>query len=182
MIILVVRMIILVARMTTPHRTPWGPGGARGPKGPKGAQVAPRGPLGAQGAPWGPKGPKRAQGPPKEYPGAPWGPLGTPGGSGPGPGPRSLDQVHGPGPWALGPSCVAMQVSPVLPSRSLLCCQAGLSRVAKQVPRISPNPPGGSGGWSPPGFGGVRGAKPPRWGRRHSRHRPYSTVRHASDY
>ena len=94
MIILVVRMIILVARMTTP-RGPVGAGGHEGPKGrhfrgPKGPtgrnfskkcnflwgfhffprpiamDLGPRGPKGPHGAPWGPTGP----------PGAPWGPLG----------------------------------------------------------------------------------------------------------
>ena len=58
-----------------------------------------------------------------------------------------------------------------------------------RAPRIAPDPPGGSGGRSPPVFGWAWGGEAPRLGplgplgpRRHSRHRPYSTVRHASDY
>ncbi len=61
------------------------------------------------------------------------------------------------------PYHVAMQVSTVWPCRSLLCRPTGLSCVTKQVPYISPNPPGGSGGWSPTDFGGGSGgAEPPR--------------------
>ena len=82
-----VRMIILVARMTTPR----GPVGAGGPGGPKGRHFrGPKGPTGRNFSKkcnflygfhffrdpsqwtWGPGGPRRPTGPH----GAPWGPLG----------------------------------------------------------------------------------------------------------
>ena len=93
-----VRMIILVARVTTTQgaREPEGPKGRlfRGPKGPTGRHISkkcnflwgvdflgrpiamdlgPRGPKGPHGAPWGPTGPR----------GAPQGPLGPQGALGP---------------------------------------------------------------------------------------------------
>ena len=61
-----------------------------------------------------------------------------------------------------GFSCVAKQVSTVLPSRSLLCCQAGLYRVAKHVPCIFLQSSRGIWGAEPPRFsGGVVGGEAP---------------------